>query len=92
MNTNVTSDNEQLIALGLNPGIVNSHFNVSRTPIRFRKLEAMSWGNRYEAVHSCNLESSDGPEGVVDGFEFSVEKGKSVREEWERTWLYRDDC
>jgi len=86
-----TSENDTLIELGINPGIVDEHFNVSRKPVSFRPLESRGWGYAWEGVHSCNLGSSNGPEGVVHGFEFTAPNSHSsfrkLMETWEEVWL-----
>ncbi|BFI94977.1 MAG: hypothetical protein RSP_04870 [Rhodanobacter sp.] len=91
MNDSTTSDNTILRGLGLNPATLDSHFNVSMKPVRFRHVESIGWGDRWQAVHRCNLETSNGPEGVVEGFEFTADKNRDtfrkLMKTWEENWL-----
>jgi hypothetical protein len=91
MSIKTTSNNDTLISLGLNPGLVENYSNVSLEPVRFRKLGSLGWGHTYEAIHSCSLGGADGKEGEVGGLEFSVAKGKGVRDTWKLEQEYSDD-
>lgn len=91
MSVQTTSNNETLMDLGLNPGSVDYHFNVSVQPVRFYKLGSLGWGYTYQAVHSCNLECHDGPEGEVDGLEFNVNKGEAVKDAWEKARAWENE-
>lgn len=88
---NTTSNNDILRELGLNPGSLDYHFNVSLEPIRFRHIESLGWGEKWQAIHSCNLERSDGPEGIVFGMEFNAKKSQNTYRKllavWEENYL-----
>lgn len=92
MNTqNTTSDNTVLRGLGLNPATLDDHFNVSMKPVRFQHVESNARGDRWQAVHSCNFGGEEGPEGVVDGFEFMADKSRDsyrkLLNTWQQIWI-----
>ena len=89
MRIKTTSDNAILRQLGLNPGTLDDHFNVSLEPVKFVCLESLGWGKIWQAVHSCSLYGADGEKGVVDGFEFTVRNGRDSFRKVMAAWKER---
>lgn len=92
MSIQTTSDNAILRQLGLNPGLLDDYFNVSMEPVKFEHIQSLGWGDRWQALHSCNFYGSDGEKGVVEGFEFTTSTKRTSFKQLMAKWEARRDC
>ncbi|WP_164281769.1 hypothetical protein [Stenotrophomonas maltophilia] len=52
MSATVTTNETKMIALGLNPGLIENYAAVSLEPVSFEEDDSLGWATTWTAVHA----------------------------------------
>lgn len=77
---NTTNSHEEMIGLGVNPGLVSHYSDLSDTPVSFSPGSNLGWGQEWVAMHSAiwNIwKGTDKEQILVDGQTITIEHGKN---------------
>ncbi|HEL7667020.1 TPA: hypothetical protein UL927_000356 [Stenotrophomonas maltophilia] len=74
MSATVTTNETKMIALGLNPGLIEDYAAVSLEPVSFEEEDSLGWATTWTAVHAVELHN--GGKVHVNGRSFHVTQAK----------------
>lgn len=74
MSATVTTNETKMIALGLNPGLIENYAAVSLEPVSFEEDDSLGWATTWTAIHAVELHN--GGKANTYGRSFHVPQAK----------------
>ncbi|HFF3782983.1 TPA: hypothetical protein ACGCF2_001477 [Stenotrophomonas maltophilia] len=84
MSGTFTVHETKMIALGLNPGLIEDYAAVSLEPVSFEEEDSLGWATTWSAVHAVELHN--GGKVYVNGRSFRVSQAKPGYKQLLKCW------